>query len=175
MVVTKFRLAPEIGADSIVGSGKDCLGVFEISGTLVTDGSTSRKISFKKTYTGFTYIDPTVYAYEGTLNSEDDSSVISIVGNWGHWSEDPASFISLGNFELTQTPLIAVRHRPSAQEFEENAARARWKLALNVVAEHVRRKRWTWDYFSQRSEARRSYIDAILVSSTIYISGFAPN
>jgi len=170
LVVAKFRVAPEIGADAIVGTGKDSFGIFEISGTLAMDGSTERKISYKTTYCPSADIDPNTYAFEGTLKSDDEGNVVSMEGDWGEWPEDPASFTSLGTFQFTRTPLIAVRHRPSIDDFEENPARARWNMALNVVEEQVRRKLWTWEYFEQRSEARKSYVDAVMASRISHIS-----
>jgi len=65
-------------------------------------------------------------------------------------------FVSFHNFNSIQYR----RHRPTDQEFRENAARARLRFAGNaILAEvHERNLKWTWDYFSERRDDRERYV-----------------
>ncbi|BEI82300.1 hypothetical protein CcaverHIS002_0301680 [Cutaneotrichosporon cavernicola] len=53
------------------------------------------------------------------------------------------------------------KYRPPEEEFKANPARARWKYALNAIhAEvHDRNRRWSWDYFAERRDKRKKYVD----------------
>lgn len=53
------------------------------------------------------------------------------------------------------------KYRPPEEEFKANPARARWKYALNAINAEVkdRHRRWTWDYFAQRRDQRKKYVD----------------
>jgi len=66
-------------------------------------------------------------------------------------------FISFQNAKSNQYR----RHRPTDQEFRENAARARLRFAGSaILAEvHERNMKWTWDYFSERRDDRERYVE----------------
>ncbi|CAK9783702.1 putative late endosome to vacuole transport-related protein [Cutaneotrichosporon oleaginosum] len=53
------------------------------------------------------------------------------------------------------------KFRPPEEDFKTNPAKARWKYALNAIrAEvHDRNRRWSWDYFAERRDQRKKYVD----------------
>lgn len=53
------------------------------------------------------------------------------------------------------------KFRPSEEEFKKNPARSRLRFALNAISSevHDRKKRWSWDYISQRRDTRKKYVE----------------
>jgi hypothetical protein len=94
-------------------------------------------------------------------DGEDDSRVGEDDSRVGEDSgEGKESF----TFILTRTPADLYRFRPSAQEYEQNGARARWLFAVRAVLYFVQKKRWTWPYLKERMEETRRGADLRLRS-----------
>ncbi|KAJ7462562.1 hypothetical protein FB451DRAFT_1266995 [Mycena latifolia] len=144
------------------GSGRDGIGSFEISGNITAAGSPcEQRIWFKKEYRQVTIMDQAkIWAYRGAILVEDSGRMTVMTGEWGPWVDDPLEFRAYGTFKMDRTPAIVARHRPSVAEFEKNAARARWKLALNVVEEQIRQKLLSWNHYRQRRDDRKKFVDA---------------
>uniref|UniRef100_A0A0W0G3E4 Putative vacuolar protein sorting-associated protein vps13 n=1 Tax=Moniliophthora roreri TaxID=221103 RepID=A0A0W0G3E4_MONRR len=53
------------------------------------------------------------------------------------------------------------KYQPKDQEFSINKAQARLKFAATAILEGVRerRRRWTWEYFAERRDDRRRYVE----------------
>ncbi|KAJ6508453.1 hypothetical protein C8R45DRAFT_815585 [Mycena sanguinolenta] len=145
------------------GSGRDSFGSFQISGsiTVAPEGSSDKRgITFRLEYEPVKGREDLVWAYHGTVSVEESGRMTAMTGEWGVWVDDPSKFEAAGTFQMDRTPAIVAYHRPPAADFEANAARARWKLALNVIEEQVRRRRWSWSYFRQRREDRKIFVEA---------------
>ncbi|KAJ6516679.1 hypothetical protein C8R47DRAFT_1268174 [Mycena vitilis] len=159
LVAAHLSFLDDEDQNQFVGSGRDYVGIFDISGNMTrTDNPSERRIWFKTEYRA----KDIVWAHRGTAVVDDSGRVIVIRGEWGPWVEDPSDLQVNGQFQLDRTLAIVARHRPPLVEFETNAARARWRLALNVVEEQVRQKLWSWSHFRQRRDDRKRFVDATL-------------
>lgn len=67
-------------------------------------------------------------------------------------------------FTLTRTPPEFYRFRYSPEEFQENAAKARWAFACKAALYHVKKKRWTWPFLKERIAERRRVVELRLRS-----------
>ncbi|KZV94080.1 hypothetical protein EXIGLDRAFT_673437 [Exidia glandulosa HHB12029] len=153
LVSTHFKLEED---NAVSGRGKDSNGNFVITGSLSAMDSSPTRIVFKKEYTLGKLDDGAVaWRYDGEL---DDQGTMS--GRYGRWTEDPSTFVPIGEFSMSRATLDAARHRPSPEAFENNRARAWWTLALNAVQERVQRKMWSWSFFRQRRGERIAVVDA---------------
>jgi hypothetical protein len=151
------------------GSGRDGIGSFKISGSITAaDSPCEQRIWFKKEYTEVMTMDQAnIWAYRGAILVEDSGRMTAMTGEWGPWVDDPLEFRAYGTFKMDRTPAIVARHRPSVAEFEKNAARARWKLALNVVEEQIRHKLLSWNHYRQRRDDRKKFVDAYVVCTFV--------
>ncbi|KAF9447906.1 hypothetical protein P691DRAFT_775794 [Macrolepiota fuliginosa MF-IS2] len=61
-------------------------------------------------------------------------------------------------FILTRTPPELYHCRYTPEEFEKNAARARWTFARKAALYHVQRNRWTWTFLKERMAERRRVV-----------------
>ncbi|KAJ7887405.1 hypothetical protein B0H13DRAFT_1888811 [Mycena leptocephala] len=140
-VVSAHLYSYDEAQNVFAGSGRDGIGSFEISGNITAaDSPCEQQIWFKKI--------------------EDSGRMTAMTGEWGPWVDDPLEFRAYGTFKMDRTPAIVARHRPSVAEFKNNAARARWKLALNVVEEQIRQKLLSWNHYRQRRDDRKKFVDA---------------
>jgi hypothetical protein len=157
------------------GSGRDGIGSFEISGNITPAGSPcEQQIWFKKEYRQVMIMDQAnIWAYRGAISVEDSGRMTAMTGEWGPWVDDPLEFRTYGTFKMDRTPAIVARHRPSVAEFENNAARARWKLALNVVEEQIRQKLLSWNHYRQRRDDRKKFVDAYVVCTFVPVCFFS--
>ncbi|KAJ7508959.1 hypothetical protein B0H11DRAFT_1360059 [Mycena galericulata] len=162
LVSAHLRFLDDEDQNGFAGSGRDTIGVFEIFGNLTPLDSSTRQIWFKKDYAQVKDEPKNLWAYRGTVSVEDSGWMYVMSGEWGPWVDDPTTFTPYGTFQMDRTPAIAARHRPSVAEFEDNTARARWKLALNVVEEQVRRKLLNWNHYRQRRDERKKFVEASL-------------
>jgi hypothetical protein len=164
LVSAHLQFLDDEGQNGFVGFGRDSIGSFKMSGTITQSETTSiRHIRFKKEYEPIKGREDTVWAYHGTVSVEDSTRMTAMRGEWGEWVGDPSKFEAFGTFQMDRTPAIVARHRPSVAEFETNAARARWKLALNVVEEQVQRKLLNSKYVRQRRDDREKFVEASFV------------
>lgn len=55
-----------------------------------------------------------------------------------------------------------LKFRPSEEEFKENKAKAQWEFVKRVTRHEVHEKayKWSWDYFRQRRDDRKAYVQA---------------
>lgn len=53
------------------------------------------------------------------------------------------------------------KFRPSDDEISRNRGRAYLKFAMEAILDgvHERRRKWTWEYFLERRDTRRSYVE----------------
>ncbi|KAF9447895.1 hypothetical protein P691DRAFT_705894 [Macrolepiota fuliginosa MF-IS2] len=61
-------------------------------------------------------------------------------------------------FTLTRTPPELYHCKYTPEEFEKNAARARWAFACKATLYHVQRNRWTWTFLKERIAERRRVV-----------------
>ncbi|CAL1709434.1 unnamed protein product [Somion occarium] len=62
-------------------------------------------------------------------------------------------------FIFRQLPADIMAYHPSPQEMAANPSRARWQFAIQSTLHTVRKRRWSWSYFSERQKNRKRYID----------------
>ncbi|KAJ7830727.1 hypothetical protein B0H14DRAFT_2806564 [Mycena olivaceomarginata] len=164
-VVSAHLYSYDEAQNVFTGSGRDGIGSFEISGNIkAADSPCERQIWFKKEYRQVMIIGQVnIWAYRGAISVEDSGRMIAMTGEWGPWVEDPLEFRAYGTFKMDRTPAIVARHRPSA--------RARWKLALNVVEEQIRQKLLSWNHYRQRRDDRKNSLTLMLCHA---VSGTNP-
>ena len=119
---------------------------FNISGTVVHSPDGAVFVSWTLSYAGGFRL-----LYSGQLIDE-----CTIVGTRSY-DFDP-TFVDR-SFVLKKLPADHLPFYPSPREMSESKYRALWKYAINVTVNNIRRRWWTWSYFVQRREARKTYIE----------------
>ncbi|KAH9171881.1 hypothetical protein EDB89DRAFT_1851867 [Lactarius sanguifluus] len=51
---------------------------------------------------------------------------------------------------------------PSIKELSDNKSRALWEFAIAAVRNDVRRERWSWSYFAQRRDDRKTVLSLVI-------------
>jgi hypothetical protein len=93
--------------------------------------------------------------FNGRFDPERDA----LTGVWGP-SDEPDS--SMGKMEFRRIPPSYLNVYPSIKELRDNKPRALWRFAIAAVRNDIRRDHWTWSYFSQRRNDRKSIIPLLL-------------
>ncbi|TFK81228.1 hypothetical protein K466DRAFT_558153 [Polyporus arcularius HHB13444] len=119
---------------------------FDISGTVVHSPDGTVFISWTLSYVG----DFNIF-YTGRL--VDERTIL------GTRSYDLNPTSQDWSFVLKKLPAEDLPFYPSPRELSENKYRALWGYAINVTLNNVRRRLWTWSYFVQRREARKTYVE----------------
>ncbi len=119
---------------------------FDISGTVVHSPDGTVFVSWTLSYVG----DFNIF-YTGRL--VDERTIL------GTRSYDLNPTSQDWSFVLKKLPAEDLPFYPSPRELSENKYRALWGYAINVTLNNVRRRLWTWSYFVQRREARKTYVE----------------
>ena len=89
--------------------------------------------------------------FNGRFDAERDA----LTGIWG-LSADAENSSGLMEFRRIPPPYLTVY--PSIKELSDNKPRALWGFAIAAVRNNVRRERWSWSYFSQRRDDRKTVL-----------------
>jgi hypothetical protein len=100
-------------------------------------------------------------SFNGRFDPERDA--LTGVWNWSvnaltsarGWSGDESSE---GIMEFRRIPSCYLVVYPSFKELRDNKPRALWKFAIAAVRNDILRDHWTWSYFSQRRDDRKTVI-----------------
>ena len=96
--------------------------------------------------------------FNGRFDPERDA--LTGVWNWsvdnltGAWIDESSE----GIMEFRRIPSCYLVIYPSIKELRDNKPRALWKFAITAVLNDIRRDHWTWSYFSQRRDDRKTVI-----------------
>ncbi|EED80010.1 predicted protein [Postia placenta Mad-698-R] len=88
----------------------------------------------------------------------DDGMTFS--GTWG------SSWKVVGRFVFSRLPPEIMRYRPSPIDLQRNRTKALWRFVLTATMGEVVRKKWSWDFFRQRRDFRRRYLDLLFRTSS---------
>ena len=89
-------------------------------------------------------------SFNGSFDPERDA----LTGVWGGSDDD----FSEGIMEFRRIPSCYLGIYPTIKELRDNKPRALWKFAIAAVRNDIRRDHWTWSYFSQRRDDRKTVI-----------------
>jgi hypothetical protein len=89
--------------------------------------------------------------FDGRFDPERES----LTGVWG-WSAEPESSMAMVEFRRIQPRYLTVY--PSIKELRDNKPRALWRYAISAVRNDIQREHWTWSYFSQRRDDRKTAV-----------------
>jgi hypothetical protein len=107
-------------------------------------------------------------SFNGRFDPERDA----LTGVWGWlgdaltgvWSSDALTGVRSGDesseriMEFRRIPSCYLTIYPTIKELRDNKPRALWKFAIAAVRNDIRRDHWTWSYFSQRRDDRKTVI-----------------
>jgi hypothetical protein len=140
---------PEGKDQRFQASGRSNASDFTVSGECISaDTDYAIKITFKR---AFPARYPTEY-WSGTV----DTATGTITGTWGY---DPDLDTHSASFILKRTAPEDLCFRPAPATFEANQIRALWSFARSAIRYQVRRKSWSWSFFSERRDNRKRFID----------------
>jgi Vacuolar sorting-associated protein 13, N-terminal len=100
-------------------------------------------------------------SFNGRFDPERDA----LTGVWDQSDDESSS----GIMEFRRIPSCYLGIYPSIKELRDNKPRALWKFAIAAVRNDIRRDHWTWSYFSQRRDDRKT-----VISLTIRSRWFGP-
>jgi hypothetical protein len=89
--------------------------------------------------------------FSGRFDAERDA----LTGRWG-LSADAEN--SNGPMEFRRIPPRYLTVYPSIKELSDNKPRALWGFAIAAVCNDIRRERWSWSYFAQRRDDRKTIL-----------------
>ena len=89
--------------------------------------------------------------FNGRFDAERDA----LTGRWG-MSESVEN--SVGPMEFRRIPPRYLTVYPSIKELSDNKPRALWGFAIAAIRDDVRRERWSWSYFAQRRDDRKTML-----------------
>ncbi|KAH9997136.1 hypothetical protein BJV77DRAFT_986132 [Russula vinacea] len=82
----------------------------------------------------------------------------------GVWGRSAKLESSMGIMELRRILPRYLTVYPSIKELRDNKPRALWKFAIAAVRDDIRREHWTWSYFSQRRDDRKTIVSLLVRS-----------
>ncbi|KAF8477646.1 hypothetical protein DFH94DRAFT_671862 [Russula ochroleuca] len=95
--------------------------------------------------------------FNGRFDPEHDA----LTGVWGP-SAELESF--MGKMEFRRIPPHYLAVYPSIKELRDNKSRALWRFGIAAVRNDIRRDHWTWSYFSQRRDDRKTVVSLLVRS-----------
>lgn len=90
--------------------------------------------------------------FKGTWNAATDT----LTGTWGFDSDLSSSF---SPFHFKRMAPQYLCWYPSPADITANKAQALWSFAISSVRDDIRRQSWTWEYFRQRRDHRKTFIE----------------
>ena len=150
--MTAFVLLPGESECDFKASGWSIKGRQTIAGSWSKGEDDVIQIKFKISFLS-AFWNPIFFT--GRFDPERDA----LTGVWG-WSAEHES--SEGKMEFRRIPPRYLTVYPSIKELSENKPRALWKFAIAAVRNDIRRDHWTWSYFSQRRDERKSMVSFLV-------------
>ena len=150
--MTAFVLLPGEGECDFKASGWSIKGRQTIAGSWSKGEDDVIQIKFKISFLS-AFWNPIFFT--GCFDPERDA----LTGVWG-WSAEHES--SEGKMEFRRIPPRYLTVYPSIKKLSENKPRALWRFAIAAVRNDIRRDHWTWSYFSQRRDERKSMVSFLV-------------
>ena len=80
----------------------------------------------------------------------------------GVWGVSVGLESPMGKMEFRRIPTHYLAVYPSIKELSDDKPRALWKFAISAVRNDIRRGRWSWSYFSQRRDNRKTIASLLI-------------
>lgn len=93
------------------------------------------------------------------VNVRFDRERDALTGVWGLSTDLESPW---GKIEFRRIPPRYLVVYPSIKELSDDKPRALWRFAIAAVRNDIRRSRWTWPYFSERRDDRKT-ITSLLI------------
>jgi hypothetical protein len=143
-----FVLEPADGEHEFKANGWSNRGRYTITGFWSKGENDVTKIKSKTTFHDGLW---SVVFFNGRFDAERDA----LTGIWG-LSADAEN--SNGPMEFRRIPPRYLTVYPSIKELSDNKPRALWRFAIAAVCNDIRRERWSWSYFAQRRDDRKTIL-----------------
>jgi hypothetical protein len=147
-----FVLEPADGGQKFKANAWSIRGQFTITGSWYKGEDDITKIEFKMTFQRFQSVSWSVFFY-GQFDAGRDALT-------GVWSLLAGPENRCGQMEFRRIPPHYLTIYPSIKALSDNhlKSRALWGFAIAAVLNDIRRKHWSWSYFSQRRKDRVTVI-----------------
>jgi hypothetical protein len=149
-----FVLVPAEGECDFKADGWSLRGRQSIVGSWFKGEDGVMEIKFKMSFLTPLW-DPTYF--NGHFDPERDA----LTGVWGQSAELGTSSDKM-EFRRIRPRYLTVY--PSIKELRDDKPRALWRFAIAAVRNDIRRDHWTWSYFSQRRNDRKTIVSLIVRS-----------
>jgi hypothetical protein len=143
-----FILVPAEGERNFKADGWSLRGRQKIAGSWSMGEDDVMQIKFKISFLSVLWAP--MY-FNGRFDSERDALT-------GVWDESAELENFAGKIEFRRIPPRYLTVYPSIKELRDNKARELWRFAIAAVRNDIRRDHWTWSYFSQRRNDRKTII-----------------
>jgi hypothetical protein len=141
-----FVLEPADGEHEFKANAWSNRGRYTISGSWSKNKDDVMQIKFKMSF-------PSEFWADLFFNGRFDPDRDALTGVWA-CSADLDNTVDQMEFRRIQPHYLTVY--PSIKELSDNKPRALWKFAIAAVRNDIRRDRWSWSYFCQRRDDRKT-------------------
>jgi hypothetical protein len=152
-------LVPAEGEHRIKANGWFSNGRCAVTGSWSKDENGVVEINFKMTFD-----DLSLYSvfFNGRFDTERDA----LTGKWAYAAEDAETDYAMGVIEFRRISPCYLSLYPSIQELSDDnlKPRALWQFVIAAVRSDIRRNHWSWSYFSQRRDDRKSVVPLLIRS-----------
>ncbi|KAH9171872.1 hypothetical protein EDB89DRAFT_2070428 [Lactarius sanguifluus] len=147
-----FVLEPADGEHEFKAKAWSNRGRYTITGSWSKGENDIMEIKFKMTFHTISW---SATFFSGRFDAERDA----LTGVWGL----SADIENLGGpMEFRRIPPHYLTVYPSIKELSDNKPRALWGFAIAAVRNDVRRDRWSWSYFVQRRDDRKTVLSLVV-------------
>ncbi|KAI9438361.1 hypothetical protein H4582DRAFT_257215 [Lactarius indigo] len=146
-----FVLEPAEGEHELKANAWSNRGRYTITGSWSKGDNDVIEVKFKMTFQSLFW---SAMFFSGRFDAERDA----LTGVWG-LSADTEN--SGGPMEFRRIPPRYLTEYPSIKDLSDNKPRALWGFAIAAVRNDVRRERWSWSYFAQRRDDRKTVLSLV--------------
>jgi hypothetical protein len=150
--IMTFVLEPADGEHQFKANAWSNRGRYTIAGSWSKGENDIVEIKFKMTFQSEFWA---AVFFSGRVDAERDA----LTGRWG-MSADTEN--SAGPMEFRRIPPRYLTVYPSIKELSDNKPRALWGFAIAAVRNDIRRERWSWSYFAQRRDDRKTVLSLVV-------------
>jgi hypothetical protein len=150
-----FILVPAEGDQEIKADAWSLKGRYTITGSWSKGKNGVIEIKLKMSF-------PAGFWAPKFFNGHFDAERDALTGVWDYHSSDLES--STSKMECRRIAPHYLTVYPNISELSDNKPRSLWRFAIAAVRNDVRRDRWSWTYFSQRRDDRKSLVPLLVRS-----------
>ena len=148
--MTTIVLEPGDDEQDIRGKAWSCRRRFKVNGSWSKGENDIIQIEFKMSPFETAHVDP--FCFNGRFDPERDA----LTGVWGMTELETSN--SVGPMEFRRILPRYLTAYPTIKDLRDDKPRALWKFAIAAVRSDIRRESWSWSYFSQRRDDRKTML-----------------